>query len=126
MAANVEPEQERLYMPSRWVVRVPEEEAVPLHVKLITEESVRLKKSVQDKRLGVVFGPSPGDWLDIYGEEGGRTGKMMVFISGGYWLQLSGEISSWTVQERAKSRLHFISPLSDLLLIFFVKIFCQS
>ena len=102
--SHVDPEQEKLYMPSKWVVRVAEDEAVPLHVKVVTEESARLKRSVQDKRLGVVFGPNPGDQLDIYGEESGRSGKMMVFISGGYWQAMSGEISSFTVQDRAESR----------------------
>ena len=96
--AHVDPEQEKLYMPSRWVVRVAEAEAVPLHVKVVTEESARLKKCVQDKRLGVRFGFCQGDRLDIYGEESGRAGKMMVFISGGYWQEMSGEISSFTVQ----------------------------
>ena len=105
--AHVDPEQERLYMPSKWVVRVAEDQAVPLHVKVVTEESARLKESVEDKRLGVVFGPSEGDRLDICGEETGRTGKIMVFISGGYWQEMSGEISSFTVQERAESRLCF-------------------
>ena len=104
--AHVDPEQEKLYMPSRWVVRVAMEEAVPLHVKVVTEESARLKKSVQDKRLGVKYGPGLGDRLDIFGEESGRRGKIMVFISGGYWQDMSGEISAFTVQERAESWLH--------------------
>ena len=107
--AHVDPEQEKLYMPSRWVVRVAMEEAVPLHVKVVTEESARLKKSVQDKRLGVKYGPGLGDRLDIFGEESGRRGKIMVFISGGYWQEMSGEISAFTVQERAECRLHDIS-----------------
>ena len=112
--AHVDPEQERLYMPSNWVVRVAEDQAVPLHVKVVTQESARLKKSVLDKRLGVVFGSSQGDRLDIYGEESGRAGKIMVFISGGYWLEMSGEISSFTVQARAESRLCF-SFLSEII-----------
>ena len=80
---HVDPDQERLYMPSQWVVRVPVDQAVPLHVKEVTEESARVKRVLEDKRLGVRYGQ--GDWetVDMYGEVGCRTGKMMVFISGG-------------------------------------------
>ena len=31
---DIDPELEHLYMPSNWVVRVPIEESVPLHVKV--------------------------------------------------------------------------------------------
>ena len=31
---DIDPEFENLYMPSNWVVRVPVEESVPLHVKV--------------------------------------------------------------------------------------------
>jgi len=100
---HVTPEQERLYMPSNWVVRVPSDQAVPLHVKLITEETARVKRTLTDCRLGVKFGPGEGDKVDIYGEKTSTTGKMMVFISGGYWLALSGDISSWTVMPLVRS-----------------------
>ena len=47
---HVDPDQERLYMPSQWVVRVPVDQAVPLHVKEVTEESARVKRVLEDKR----------------------------------------------------------------------------
>ena len=31
---DIDPELEELYMPSKWVVRVPTEQAVPLHVQV--------------------------------------------------------------------------------------------
>ena len=32
--SHIDPETELLYMPSNWVVRVPPEQSVPLHVKV--------------------------------------------------------------------------------------------
>ena len=32
---KVDPDQEKLYMPSNWVVRVPVDQAVPLHIKVL-------------------------------------------------------------------------------------------
>ena len=56
-----------------------------------------MRDTLADKRLGLKYGPGDGDKVDIFGEEGGEP-VMMLYISGGYWQELSGEISAYTVQ----------------------------
>ena len=86
---------EELYMPSRWVVRVPVDQAVPLHVKVTVAESKRVRDNVKG-RLGVKYGPELSDVVDMFNEECSSK-QMMVYVSGGYWQDLSGDISSYTV-----------------------------
>jgi len=100
---KIDPDLENLYMPSNWVVRVKPEQSVPLHVKITSNESQRVKRDVFDKKLGVKYGPGETDIVDIFGEDGNRSGKVMVYISGGYWQELSGDISSYTVQPLVNS-----------------------
>ena len=56
-----------------------------------------MRDTLSDKRLGLKYGPGDGDKVDMFGEEGGEP-VMMLYISGGYWQELSGEISAYTVQ----------------------------
>ena len=51
---ELDEKMEDLYMPSKWVVRVPVEQAVPVHVKVTVEESVRVRSNVEG-RLGVKY-----------------------------------------------------------------------
>jgi len=92
---EIDVEMENLYMPSKWVVRIPVEEAVPVHVKVTVDESVRVRNNVEG-RLGVKYGAGPGDVVDMFNEKC-MSKKMMVYLSGGYWQELSGEISAYTV-----------------------------
>eukprot|EP00092_Neocalanus_flemingeri_P082997 GFUD01104109.1.p1 GENE.GFUD01104109.1~~GFUD01104109.1.p1 ORF type:complete len:294 (+),score=106.62 GFUD01104109.1:76-957(+) len=86
---------EELYMPSKWVIRVPVEQAVPLHVKVTIEESKRVRSNVRG-RLGVKYGPETGDVVDMFNEECSSK-QVVVYLSGGYWQELSGDISAYTV-----------------------------
>ena len=94
-SVEIDVEMENLYMPSKWVVRIPVEEAVPVHVKVTVDESVRVRNTVEG-RLGVKYGPDAGDVVDMFNENC-TSKKMMVYLSGGYWQELSGEISAYTV-----------------------------
>jgi len=94
-SVEIDDEIENLYMPSKWVVRIPVEEAVPVHVKVTVDESVRVRNNVEG-RLGVKYGAGPGDVVDMFNEKC-ISKKMMVYLSGGYWQELSGEISAYTV-----------------------------
>ena len=67
-------------------------------LQVTTDESKRIRENTDDKRLGVKYGPGDCDIVDIYGEKGNRSSQVMVYLSGGYWQELSGEISSYTVQ----------------------------
>ena len=61
-------------------------------------ESRRVRDTPADKRLGLKYGPGDGDKVDLFGEEG-REPVIMLYISGGYWQELSaGDISTHTVQ----------------------------
>jgi len=92
---ELDEKMEDLYMPSKWVVRVPVEQAVPVHVKVTVEESVRVRSNVEG-RLGVKYGSYAGDVVDMFNEECSSK-QMMVYLSGGYWQELSGDISAYTV-----------------------------
>jgi len=92
---EIDAELEKLYIPSKWVVRIPVGEAVPQHVKITVEESVRVRNTMAG-RLGVKYGSGAGDVVDLFNEDC-ATKDMMVYLSGGYWQELSGEISAYTV-----------------------------
>ena len=64
---------------------------------MTSEESRRVRDNLADKGLGLKYGPGDGDKVDMFGEEGGEP-VMMLYISGGYWQELSGDISAYTVQ----------------------------
>lgn len=64
---------------------------------MTSEESRRVRDNLADRRLGLKYGPGDGDKVDLFGEAGSQT-VMMLYISGGYWQELSGEISAYTVQ----------------------------
>jgi len=95
MSSSVDLEIEHLYMPSNWVKRVTPEESVPLYVKNTTDSS-RAARADPSARLGVRFGAGASDLVDIFNEEG-TTEKIIVFVAGGYWVELNGEISAFTV-----------------------------
>ena len=62
------------------------------------EESKRVRECITDKRLGLKYGTANDDVVDMFGEQSNTTGQLMVYISGGYWQELSGDISAYTVQ----------------------------
>ena len=68
-----------------------------VHCEVTSEESRRVRDTLADKRLGLKYGPGDEDKVDLFGEKG-REPVMMLYISGGYWQELSGDISAYTVQ----------------------------
>jgi len=94
--AGVEPEVEYLYMPSNWVKRVPVEDSCRLHVEVTTRDSKEARGHATAK-LGVSIGPGREDVVDIFNEKG-TSGGLVVYISGGYWLELNGNISAYPVK----------------------------
>merc|ERR1712012_167010 len=100
MTMEVDSDMERLYMPSNWVKRVSPEESVPMHVQITRDESFR-GRSEEKGELGVRYGPQEGDWLDLYNEEG--PGDLVAYLTGGYWQELSGELSSYPASPLIKA-----------------------
>jgi len=100
MMMEVDSDMEKLYMPSNWVKRVSPEESVPLHVQITRDESFRVRGEEKGE-LGVRYGPQEGDWLDLYNEEGPRD--LVAYLTGGYWQELSGELSSYPASPLIKA-----------------------
>jgi len=100
MMMEVDSDMEKLYMPSNWVKRVSPEESVPLHVQITRNESFRVR-SEEKGELGVRYGPQEGDWLDLYNEEGPED--LVAYLTGGYWQELSGELSSYPASPLIKA-----------------------
>ena len=79
---------------------------MPLHVRVTMAESERVRREEQGS-LGVRYGRQEGDWLDMFNEQG--EGQVVAYIryatqesdynpsSGGYWKDLSGELSAYPV-----------------------------
>lgn len=97
---ELDSEMESLYMPSNWVKRVSPEKSVPLHVQITSDESYRVRNEEKGD-LGVRYGPEEGDWLDLYNEEG--PGDLVAYLTGGYWQELSGELSSYPASPLIKA-----------------------
>jgi len=93
--SGFDPAMEELHMPSRWVKRVSADESIRLHVERTINESKRARSDPHAK-LGVSIGPGASDVIDIFNEDGG-SGKIIVYVAGGYWLDLNGEMSAYTV-----------------------------
>eukprot|EP00088_Acartia_fossae_P029294 TRINITY_DN30144_c0_g1_i1.p1 TRINITY_DN30144_c0_g1~~TRINITY_DN30144_c0_g1_i1.p1 ORF type:complete len:309 (-),score=77.95 TRINITY_DN30144_c0_g1_i1:502-1401(-) len=92
MRAGFDQETEDLYMPSRWVQRMSGDAALLEYARWTKNESDKAR-ALPSARLGIQAGEGK---VDLYNENG-KSGKLVVFISGGYWVFGSGEESSWTV-----------------------------
>jgi len=92
--SKVDPVMDELYMPSRWV-KIEPERSVERYVKKTSEESQRVREQ-EPGQLEVRYGEEEGDWLDLFNKEA-KSGYIVVFLAGGYWQELTGEISSWVV-----------------------------
>jgi len=83
---------EDLYMPSRWVKRMPGDESLAEYAKWTKDESDKAR-ALPSARLDIQSGNTK---VDIFNEDG-SSGKLIVFISGGYWVFGCGSESAWTV-----------------------------
>jgi len=97
---QVDPVMDELYMPSRWV-KIEPERSVQRYIQKTSEESQRVREQ-EPGQLGVRYGEEEGDWLDLFNKEA-KSGYMVAFLSGGYWQEVTGEISSWLVSPLVKA-----------------------
>ena len=86
---------EKLYSPSQWSPRLGANVIVQDHVKITSEESKRVRGSIPFKTFS--YGPSDNEKLDIFQPENSSSSNILVYFSGGYWQELSGEISAYPV-----------------------------
>ncbi|XP_033119154.1 kynurenine formamidase-like isoform X2 [Anneissia japonica] len=77
---------ERAYMPSQWCQRLPPNEVVDEHYRVLTEGSKRvIEKFVVEQNIR--YGPSEAQKLNIvYPSRVVDDAAVLVFIHGGYWV----------------------------------------
>ncbi|XP_065567153.1 kynurenine formamidase-like isoform X2 [Artemia franciscana] len=92
---TMDPDHE--YSPSRWSPRGTAEEIVAHHMKIVKEASEAAKK-LNSCSLDVPYGKSDGERMDIYGLDLPKDAPVCVYIHGGYWQDLSKNISAYPVQ----------------------------
>ncbi|XP_066999176.1 kynurenine formamidase isoform X1 [Anabrus simplex] len=110
----MDPEIDRQYSPRMWSQRLPPEEVVKNHVAVARQASEAAKAAVPCV-LGVQYGPTEGQRLDIYGGENiPKDAPIVVYIHGGYWQELSKDISSYCVQPLYKAGIRVIILGYDL------------
>ena len=80
---------------------------------MTSEESRRVRNTLEDKRLGLKYGPGDGDKVDLFGEEG-REPVVMVYIFGGYWQEMSRDLHSHTSSHRWSQVSVSVCKLSQL------------
>ncbi|KAF5278651.1 hypothetical protein FQA39_LY00693 [Lamprigera yunnana] len=93
--------------PSKWSKRVTEYTAVPLHIKVNTEVSNDVKKTVPCQ-LDVSYGTAELQKFDIYGTNLPSDAPIFIYIHGGYWQSLSKNISSFMVKPLHKNGIKVI------------------
>lgn len=86
---------EREYTPVLWSNRLyTPEHRLNLHINLVTAESEIATNNVPHK-LEIEYGSTPGQKLDIFGTDLPNESPILVFIHGGYWPDVSREISRY-------------------------------
>ena len=92
---------ERLYRCKYWTKRLPEDQLLPEHIRIITEESLKNKgKLVFDT---ISYGPSDHEKIDIFK---GSKPALLIYFSGGYWQAYSGDISAHGVEPFVQHGIH--------------------
>ncbi|PZC72109.1 hypothetical protein B5X24_HaOG211924 [Helicoverpa armigera] len=105
---------EREYSPSRWSPRFPTAlEVLQHHVKSVTSASDEATNNIPHK-LEIEYGSTPGQKLDILGTDLPDDAPILVYIHGGYWQELSREISRYPAAPLHKSRVKTIVVGYDL------------
>ncbi|XP_069998581.1 kynurenine formamidase [Penaeus vannamei] len=89
---------EEQYSPSRWSKRYAHDEIIDAHVK----EAARLSKAARadlprPPRLDVPYGSAPRAKVDVFGEDLPGDSPIMVYVHGGYWQELSKDLSAYPV-----------------------------
>ena len=91
-------EAERRFTPSQWVKRMNPADVVGAHVKFVSEESAAAVSHVPNE-IGIPYGSSSArDTLDLYGADLPKNSPILVYVSGGYWQELSGKISAYAAR----------------------------
>ncbi|CAB3236991.1 unnamed protein product [Arctia plantaginis] len=105
---------DREYSPSRWSPRfTTPNEVYENHVDYVTAASDEATNNIPHK-LEIEYGSTPGQKLDIMGTDLPNDSPILVFIHGGYWQQLSREISRYPALSLHKVKVKTIVIGYDL------------
>ena len=74
------------------------DDVIEEHIRFVTEESNRIRTGSIPSRLGVPYGDSDREKLDIFGTDLPDDAPIFVFFSGGYWQMMSGDKSAYVVE----------------------------
>ncbi|XP_037300174.1 kynurenine formamidase-like isoform X1 [Manduca sexta] len=99
---------EREYTPTIWSDRFStSKEVLNHHLHFASTESEIATNNIPHK-LEIEYGSTPGQKLDILGIDLANDSPILVFIHGGYWQELSREISRYPAQSLHRSRIKTI------------------
>ncbi|RVE43512.1 hypothetical protein evm_011846 [Chilo suppressalis] len=102
------------YTPSRWSQRFSmPEEVLQHHVKVVTEASEMATNNIPHK-IEIEYGSTPGQKLDIFGTDLPGDAPILVFVHGGYWQELSRELSRYPALPLYRSKVKTIVVGYDL------------
>jgi len=65
--------------------------------------SQRIRSGNIPSKLGVAYGESDREIVDIYGIDLPKTAPIFVYIPGGYWQMLSGDLCAYPAESMYKS-----------------------
>ncbi|XP_059481182.1 kynurenine formamidase [Neocloeon triangulifer] len=99
----VDEELEKQYSPSRWSQRFGPKEVIEHHIKVVSSES-EISKSTVPNEIGLRYGPREAQQYDLFGGDSlSQDAPLFVYIHGGYWQDLSRDISAYCVRPLARA-----------------------
>ncbi|XP_052753879.1 kynurenine formamidase isoform X2 [Galleria mellonella] len=105
---------EREYTPSMWSERfATSQEVLQHHVQHVTEASEVATNKIPHK-LEIEYGSTNGQKLDILGTDLPDDSPILVYVHGGYWQEMSREISRYPALPLYRSKIKTIVVGYDL------------
>ncbi|XP_061382895.1 kynurenine formamidase isoform X1 [Danaus plexippus] len=105
---------EKQYSPSKWSRRFSTSQKVlQHHVDFVSAASEAAINNVPHK-LEIEYGSTPGQKLDILGTDLPDDSPILVYVHGGYWQELSRELSRYPAQPLYRFRIKTIVIGYDL------------
>ncbi|XP_068220095.1 kynurenine formamidase [Palaemon carinicauda] len=95
---------EKEYSPSKWSKRLGPDDIIPAHVKLANDLSEAARKEVPN-RLNLSYGSGEKMVLDVFGEDLPGESHVLIYVHGGYWQELSKQLSEYVVQPLYRSKI---------------------
>lgn len=105
---------EREYSPNMWSERYSTpDDVLKSHIQFCIKESELTTNSIPHK-LEIEYGPTPGQKLDILGTDLPDSSPILVYVHGGFWQDLSREISRYPALPLYHSKIKTIVLGYDL------------